>query len=350
MKEEDFEVYYGSLESIYVRALDDVRWHLDRHFQELDASDVARIYSTAKLTQRVKSKKSLWRKCRRDNLASVEEIPVRIGDLLGIRIATPNKEQARLLFEHFRSVKDDWFCEVSRVVEFVPYTIADKNRYSLEKGYQAYHVTFSFESSYAPATPLRGWPVEIQIMSQLWEFWAEYSRKYFYGGKGTMADALLPYNVTISRILDAADELMIATADLLLMGEGEEQEPQELAEEEGRITVEAVRMWIRPNLPRYFGRGARMPIDLFLSKIAEELNLYDVTLEDLSEILADEDNQRTYDAILRESRVEFLPPYQHILCRILIRRGLSLEDVVTIVNKQLWLLGIELRLPEDANG
>jgi ppGpp synthetase/RelA/SpoT-type nucleotidyltranferase len=347
MKEADLEVFYESLAGIYQRALEDVHWHLDIHIREHAPSDTARIYTTAKISKRVKSKKSLWRKCKRDDVPAVGEIHERVEDVLGIRIATPNKEQAFRLYEYFRSLKDDWFCPVVDSPEFVPYTITDKNRYSLETGYQAYHMTFAFDKSYRPATTLRVWPVEIQIMSQLWEFWANYSREYFYGGTGSMADALLPYNVVISKILDNADDLMVATTDILLRGEREEEEAEGPQEPAGRMTTHDVRLWFTKNISKYFGPRVRIPIDLFLSKVAEELNLYDVGLDDLEKILDDSENQRAYDSILEESRIDYLPPYQQILCRILIENGWELERVVDRVNEELWVQGIELRAPEN---
>jgi ppGpp synthetase/RelA/SpoT-type nucleotidyltranferase len=197
---------------LYKKVITDVIWSLE---QSLDKQiSPPEVISSARVTNRVKSDSSLLRKCRRDNVQELSDIPAKVEDVLGIRIATINKAQARLLFDHFQSHKDSWFCQAVSQPKFTPYTISDKNTYSLRSGYQAYHVTFIYQRDYRPMTDIAQWPVEIQIMPQLWEFWAEYSRKYFYDS-ATTTQSLLPYNVIISRILDVADDLMIATSEML---------------------------------------------------------------------------------------------------------------------------------------
>ena len=151
----------------------------------------------------------------------------RQSDLLGIRIVTPNKAQARLLFEFLQRHRSSWFCPVSLEPKFVPYTIDDRNNYSLRSGYQAYHITFLHQRDYAPITDVAIWPVEVQIMSELWAFWAEYSRRYFYAREDSPSSELLPYNVAISRVLDAADDLMVTTSEFLRKSElGEATSPE----------------------------------------------------------------------------------------------------------------------------
>jgi ppGpp synthetase/RelA/SpoT-type nucleotidyltranferase len=205
----EFSQYYSYMAPLYSKAIEDVLWSLRQSLEkDLALSDVV---SSTRVKNRVKPDSSLLRKCRRDNIQDLVDIPSEVEDVLGIRVATLNKEHARVLFERLQAKKDSWFCKVVSQPKFTPYTISDKNNYSLKSGYQAYHVTFVYDRDYRPITETAHWPVEIQIMPQLWEFWAEYSRKYFYNAADTTG-SLLPYNVIISRLLDVADDLMIATS------------------------------------------------------------------------------------------------------------------------------------------
>lgn len=382
--ESDLARLYHSAESVYKRVLEDLRWHLDRFFEDArtrgdpDGAEAARIYFSSRMSQRVKSLDSVRRKCKRDRISSVDEVQTRVEDLLGIRIAAPNKEQAEALFEYLERHKADWFCVVTGAPKFVPYTIPSRNRYSLETGYQAYHITFTHEKHYKPVTTITTWPVEIQIMSQLWEFWTTYSRRYFYGGSDATA-RLLPYNVVISRILDAAEDLMVATTHDIESGEvrsigelaalaaaataTEEAAARTLVGESGRsaglggalkeedgkhlgeLSPEQLGAWLQPRLANFFGSAARMPGGLFLTKAAEDLNLYGITLNRLNEIFEDQKVDRIYRDILGNSGVSYLPPYQQILCRVLIGLGWDMSHVVERVNRETWSLGIRLSTP-----
>ena len=100
----------------------------------------------------------------------------------------------------------------------------------METGYQAYHITFAYDHSYHPGPEITRWPVEIQITSRLWEYWASYSGKYFYSKtSGPMAQKLLPYIVAIARALDNAEDLMATTTNLLV-GEPEQTTSESSAE------------------------------------------------------------------------------------------------------------------------
>ena len=72
-------------------------------------------------------------------------------------------------------------------------------------------------------------------MSEAWRFWAEYSRKYFYGASDPNALRLLPYNPAIAKLLDSADDLTVATTDMLF--EAEVLSPSASAKSEGSPKV-----------------------------------------------------------------------------------------------------------------
>ncbi|SRR6266487_3303923 len=209
--------YYSYMETFYDKASEDILWHLS---QFLDGDPAIKAFKgSMKISHRVKPQSSIFRKCERDKISDVNDIPTKVEDVIGIRIATANKEQARTLWEALQHSRERWFCVTNSSPKFVPYTVSAKNNYSLQTGYQAYHITFVFSQSYKPLTEEASWPVEMQIMSQLWEFWAEYSRRYFYGSLPTKTTAA--YNLVVSKLLDAADDLMIATTEAIMQSRKE---------------------------------------------------------------------------------------------------------------------------------
>ncbi len=343
--------HYSSMSDHYEKSLTDILWYLDRAIVsvEEESEPISRILNSAKISHRIKPFQSMWKKCKREEISDVNDIPEKVEDIIGIRIATANKVEARDLFDFFRS-KSTWFCPITGDPQFVPYTIQDKNKYSLETGYQAYHISFKFDQRYY-RQEICHWPTEIQIMSQLWQFWANYSRDYFYARSGGATTKLLPFNIAISKVLDSADDLMSATTDFL-HGEIEEPTPIEVVQNiqessgNGAVTIQELREWFKMNVTTYFGPKAKVPIYLFLSKITEELNLYDVSLKRLEEILQSREITSSYNMILHESRIAFLPPYQGILCSVLLSLGWETKKVLEAVNQELGLLGIHLKALE----
>jgi hypothetical protein len=230
----------------------------------------------------------------------------------------------------------------------------------LKTGYQAYHITFIADREYAPFTAIRKWPCELQIMSQVWEFWANYSRKYFYAASSPEVTQLLPYNAAISKILDSADDLMVATAELLLTSEHSNEPavdlvketaetPQPVAEEyiPPLTTATEVEAWLQENLATLISEHAKIPNAIFLQKISDELNVYKISLDKLKEILSDATTKERYNRLLEANGISFLPIYQQILCMILIYQNRDPQSILSVVNSQLWLLGIHLELPPD---
>ena len=163
-----------------------------------------------------------------------------------------------------------------------------------------------------------------------------------------MVDKLLPYNVSISRTLDTAEDLMIATTGILLDSGKEEVKPKEPTSPIVTGTTEAkVYEWLEKNLSNLFGPSVvRMPSPIFLSKIADELNLYGVSLDKLGTILKDSSLKSKYRDILEASNVSYIPVYQQTLCFILLALGNDVKSVIERVNQELILLGIKLREPE----
>ncbi len=220
MSQKALTEYYTSLSEYCKKAMTDVIWSLDKFMSDSRDANIRRTYSSSTRRERVKSEESVLRKCKRDKIILPETIPDAIEDLIGVRFVTSNKNEAEALFAFLRTNKDKWFCDIQGEPKFTPYTIADRNKYSMATGYQAFHVTFVYDRSYRPITEICRWPIEMQFTSLLWEFWANYSRKYFYSASGGMAEKLRPYNVAIARALDNAEDLMATTTNILF-GESE---------------------------------------------------------------------------------------------------------------------------------
>ena len=353
LTDNDLSDYYAANENVYNKCLEDIKWDLDQFMK--NASDEVKVhFNTSRIAQRVKPLQSFIRKCRREQIAAKEDINLKIEDILGIRISTANKEGARELFGFLQQKSDSssWFCELASELRFVPYTIEDKNNYSLKSGYQAFHITFACKKNYPAATELSTWPVEIQIMSRLWDFWAEYSREYFYGREGSPASAYLPYNVAISKILDSADDLVTITIDRIRQEVAEDKMPvqgetivlEEVTPEPGteqQTSLEAVKEWFDNDALKHF-QNARIPGNFFLSKIAEELSVYGITLDKLPEVLEDQKIDQRYRVILGRSSLHYLPPHEQILTKILLHLGRDEKAVIDEVNQELRRLGTVL--------
>lgn len=194
-------------------------------------------------------------------------------------------------------------------------------------------------------------------MSQVWEFRATYSRRYFYATSSPEVTQLLPYNAAISKILDSADDLMVATAELLLAsGRGNEKdktdaiaddriEPVREVQPTSAITAGDVEKWLHENITALISERAKVPNEIFLAKIADELNVYGISLEQLGGILRDENTKERYHRLLALNNLSFLPVYQQILCMVLLNLNRDIQTVVERVNSQLWLLGLRLQVP-----
>jgi hypothetical protein len=148
------------------------------------------------------------------------------------------------------------------------------------------------------------------------------------------------------------------TAELLLEGE---VEPDQLAVEsscktnldqnstniDSIVTPRDVQLWLAKNISKLFGEEVRVPNELFLTKIANELNTYEISLPKLEEIVKNEGVVQSYQNLLRGNNLAFLPLYQQILCMILLYLDRDIRKVVDRLNSELMLLGIRLHVVQS---
>lgn len=346
--------FHSALRESLLQVLQDVRFCMEKAMRDSADEEVKRIIERSQVKFRVKAPESIARKMRRDGLESAAELPAGIEDMLGIRVVTPDKIQARKLFEWFQHNQAQWFYDREGEVQFTPLTIQDRNKYSLRTGYQAFHLTFVAKRRFA-WTPTCAWPCEVQLMAQVWEFWADYSRAYFYANADAANPGLLPYSAAISRLLDAADELMSETANILLAPAPAPPEPlapaqvppPEEVEARPSVTVDEVRSWLAANLRKYFGEGVRLPNDFFVHRIADELGLYGASTAKLDDLFSNKSLRAKYEELLAANRLKFLPVFQQVLCMLLLSQAESWEGVVNRMNSELRLQGVRLILPSE---
>jgi ppGpp synthetase/RelA/SpoT-type nucleotidyltranferase len=325
----------------------DLEGSLKLFIAQASSNEITRILGTSEFVHRVKSPESILRKCIREKVNTVQDIPVSIEDLIGLRVIALNKRDARLLFENLQGRQTEWFCDTEAPPKFVPYTIDSTNRYSMRTGYQAFHITFIHTRKFPGYEVNARWPVEIQITSRLWDFWSNYSHRYFYRGAVDESDPTGPYNLAISKILDIGEDLMVATTDAFLKPATSEsslaKEPtkQELAQP--LVTDAGVKDWLARNIAELIGPRANMPNPIFISKIAYELNRHEMNLARLEIAMRDPKLRAVYQTVLSNSVLDFIPPYQQILFFILISLGFTTEDAVARVNEELQLVGMRLR-------
>ena len=354
MTDAELTEYYDSMAPVFSKALEDVTWDLEQLIRNMPDGDVKRHFVSARISKRVKGRDSFLRKCRREQVGSLREIVAKVEDLLGLRIATANKTGAQALFQHFRSNSkpESWFCGIKSEAKFVPYTIEDKNNYSIKSGYQAFHITFVHDRKYTVANNVNEWPIEVQIMSRLWEFWAEYSREYFYGNEASATTDYLPYNMVISKILDSADDLMVATSDRILQESTNEDTegvikdfPNEIQAlprvDDNAMSLSTLREWFEKNTSEFFGH-ARIPGDFFLSRILEDLRTHNISIDKLLGLLRDKNTDTKYRVMLNRSSLQFLPPREQILTKILLGQESDEKAIIAEVNQELRRLGIAL--------
>lgn len=368
INEKDLSTYCTANKALFEKVREDIWFCLDKHVSDYGSAEVKRAFSTSTTSFRIKSTDSVLRKVRRDQISSMSDLPGAIEDFIGMRIVTLNKVDARLLFEHFQSCQKDWFVPIEGDVKCVPYTQQDGNKHSMRTGYQAFHITFQHDHQFKFCS-IQAWPCEIQIMSQLWAFWAEYSRQYFYGSADESTKQLLPYNNVISKLLDSADDLMVETAKLLRADADEAEDepdssqpavpPEDVpanTEHQTKnpekstpiiVTADQVSAWLSEHIGKELDSRARIPNSFFLGRIAEELTLYQVSLERLASIVGDLKLRSRYKRILDCNHISYLPIYQQLLCYIMLSTGADMKSVVERANSQLWLQGIRLDAPSE---
>jgi ppGpp synthetase/RelA/SpoT-type nucleotidyltranferase len=343
------------LQDISERVANSIKMRMRIFLEDSDNEQIRTIsMSSGDIRHRVKPYSSIIRKVRELGVTKTEEIPGCIEDYIGTRISTPNKHQARELFEFLRkyqSTQDDWLCKISNAPKFVPMTVEDKNNYSISTGYQAYHVTFVYDSERKLGSDcdVCEWPVELQIMAQLWEFWADYSRRYFY--RTSSSKQALPYQVAISKILDSADDLMRATAEDILTDStesvfGQEEQQEDLYHQEREIVDKVGKWMLNENRLKILFGASKLPAPVFLIKIQETCDSFSIDLDDVERFMTEPEYEKRYTSILATSpSVTFLPPYQSMLMFSLMGKGHTDEEIVELINEELWLVGKKLQKP-----
>ena len=86
--------YYDAKASGYHKALDDVIWDLQQ-FMAKAPNPVQRAFNNARITRRVKPLQSYIRKCKRDNVDVIEDIPEKLRTYLASESLPQTKKQQK---------------------------------------------------------------------------------------------------------------------------------------------------------------------------------------------------------------------------------------------------------------
>ena len=109
------------------------------------------------------------------------------------------------------------------------------------------------------------------------------------------------------------------------------------------MKTERVRTWFEENVTKYFGESVKIPKRAFLEKISNLLRETRTSLRQLESYLSDPSVKESYDNLLENGKLPYLPPYQMCYAYVLLGQGDECVDVVSQVNIELEPLGITLQ-------
>ncbi len=135
LKKDDIAAFHQRISAPCSVVRSDIEGSLKLFMQESGNPEVVRILGSSDFSHRIKDPDAIFRKCLRDKVSRIEDIQEKIEDLIGLRIITLNKKDARNLFDYLKARAADWFCEKANTPNFVSYTWESTNRYSMKSGY-----------------------------------------------------------------------------------------------------------------------------------------------------------------------------------------------------------------------
>ncbi len=348
VEEVDISARHDEIEDNAKQVKDILMMKLRTFLYESDNEEIQRESSKWRVIGRVKECQSVIRKANEVGIEDASiDIPGRISDFIGLRIVTKNKADAEKVFEDLndRHKKGDWFCDVEGGIESDAKTIDRALFPKVSSGYQAFHINFLYDSRnrYTRDCGVLYWPTEIQIMSELWAFYAEFSRRYFYKPEDPAPASLAPYIIPLSKILDAADDLV---SNILEAKRKLERETEESVDEAGS-SIGTLRSFLESEdrLLRLYGTG-KVPGEVFLLKMSELLESFELELSELENIMSNEDYRTRYlDLLAASPGLYYLAPWQKTLAYVLMNSGALDSEIVEKVNAELWHRSLRLSAP-----
>ena len=126
--EESIKLFYDTRNPYHKKLAEDVLFA----FQQASKADldgkIKQIVNGSSFSSRVKTLESITRKLNRDGIKDPSNIDDSVEDIIGIRIVTPNKRQARELFDWCQDTSKEWFHEAKDLPKCTPYTIEAKEQ------------------------------------------------------------------------------------------------------------------------------------------------------------------------------------------------------------------------------
>ena len=348
VEEVNISTRHDEIEDIAEQVKDLLMMKLRAFLYESDNEEIRRESAKWRVVGRVKECQSVIRKANDVGIEDATiDIPGRISDFIGLRIVTKNKADAEKVFEDLngRYKKGGWFCDVEGGIESDAKTIESVLFPKVWSGYQAFHMNFVYDSGnrYARDCGVLYWPTEIQITSELWAFYAEFSRRYFYKPEDPAPASLAPYIIPLSKILDAADDLV---SNILEAKRKLERETDESMDKAGS-SIESIRSFLESEnrILNLYGTG-KVPGEVFLLKMSELLQSFELELSELENIMSNEDYKTRYlDLLAASPGLYYLAPWQKTLAYVLMDGGALDAEIIERVNAELWHRGLKLRTP-----
>ena len=186
-----------TLEPALDRAMDALQRELD---DALSDRDLARIRS---ISGRVKSKRRTWRKISqphyREQVASVDDIPRVLDDLIGMRLTCTNLRDLEMVQVALESLPHH--TGKKRPLSLDPTSERDYVAQPKESGYRGWHVNLAVQHDGAPVT------CELQVRTLLQDSWGELTHEDAYSKSGELPPLVEVLSTRMADLLATLDDI-----------------------------------------------------------------------------------------------------------------------------------------------
>ena len=182
-------------------ALDRAMGALQRELDDaLSDRDLARVRS---ISGRVKSKRRTWRKVNqpryREQIATVDDIPHFIDDLIGIRLTGTNLRDLEMVQVALESLPHH--TGKKRPLSLDPASERDYVEHPKESGYRGWHVNLAVQHDGAPIT------CELQVRTLLQDSWGELTHEDAYSKSGELPPLVEVLSMRMADLLATLDDI-----------------------------------------------------------------------------------------------------------------------------------------------
>lgn len=186
-----------TLEPALDRAMDALQRELE---DSLSERDLARIRS---ISGRVKSKRRTWRKVSqpryRQQIASVDDIPRALDDLIGMRLTCTNLRDLEMVQVALENLPGN--ASKRRPLGLDPTSERDYVEQPKESGYRGWHVNLGVQHDGTPVT------CELQVRTLLQDSWGELTHEDTYSKSGELPPLVEVLSTRMADLLATLDDI-----------------------------------------------------------------------------------------------------------------------------------------------